>query len=245
MTDRTHFGYQDVAREAKAGLVRDVFDNVAGRYDLMNDLMSAGVHRRWKDAALDWLAPQPHQHLLDVAGGTGDIAFRFLERGGGAVTVCDINEKMLAEGRRRANDQLLGDKAKWLVGDAERLPIPDRSVDVYSIAFGLRNVTNIKLALAEAFRVLKIGGRFLCLEFSHVENAALAKVYEQFSFSVLPALGARVTGDREAYQYLVESIRRFPNQQDLGDKLQAQGFENITVRNLSAGIAAMHSGWRL
>ena len=152
---------------------------------------------------------------------------------------------MLAEGRRRANDQLLGDKAKWLVGDAERLPIPDRSVDVYSIAFGLRNVPNIELALAEAFRVLKIGGRFLCLEFSHVENAALAKVYEQFSFSVLPALGARVTGDREAYQYLVESIRRFPNQQDLADKLQAQGFENITVRNLSAGIAAMHSGWRL
>lgn len=245
MTDQTHFGYQEVARDAKAGLVRDVFDKVASRYDLMNDLMSGGIHRRWKDAAMDWLAPQPDQHLLDVAGGTGDIAFRFLERGGGGVTVCDINESMLTEGRQRSADRLLGDKVKWLVGDAECLAAPDRSVDVYTIAFGLRNVTNIEAALAEAFRVLKIGGRFLCLEFSHVENAALAKLYDRFSFSVLPELGARVAGDREAYQYLVESIRKFPNQQDLADKMRAQGFENIAVRNLSGGIAAMHSGWRL
>ena len=245
MADRTHFGFRDVARADKAGLVREVFTSVAGRYDLMNDLMSGGVHRLWKDAALDWLAPRPDQHLLDVAGGTGDIAFRFLERGGGQVTVCDINVDMIAAGQARAGDRLLGDKVGWTLGDAENLPFPARAMDRYTIAFGLRNVTDIDRALAEAFRVLKIGGRFLCLEFSQVENPVLAQLYERFSFDVLPEIGARVAGDRDAYQYLVESIRRFPPQEALAARLRAHGFDRVRVRNLSGGIAALHSAWRV
>lgn len=245
MAERTHFGFRDVASADKAGLVRDVFTSVAGRYDLMNDLMSGGIHRLWKDAALDWLAPRPDQHLLDVAGGTGDIAFRFLERGGGQVTVCDINADMIAAGQARASDRLLGDKVRWALGDAENLPFPARSMDRYTIAFGLRNVTDIDRALAEAYRVLKLGGRFLCLEFSQVENPVLAQLYDRFSFNVLPAIGARVAGDRDAYQYLVESIRRFPPQEALAARLRAEGFERVQVRNLSGGIAALHSAWRL
>jgi len=246
MTENTtHFGFRTVGEDEKAPLVRAVFDDVASRYDLMNDLMSAGVHRLWKGAFLDWLHPRPGMRLLDVGGGTGDIAFRFRERGGGPVVVCDINEQMLRVGRDRAVDRGILGGVDWVCGNAERLPVADASVDAYTIAFCLRNVTRIDAAIAEARRVLRPGGRFLCLEFSHVTLPALAALYDQYSFRVLPALGATVAGNREAYQYLVESIRRFPRQEELAERIAAAGLEQVKVRNLSAGIAAIHSAWRL
>ncbi len=241
----THFGFRPVREDEKASLLRAVFDDVAPRYDLMNDLMSAGVHRLWKDSFVDWLRPRPHMALLDVGGGTGDVAFRFRQRGGGPVIVCDINREMLAVGRDRAIDRGLLDGLSWVCGDAQRLPIPDASVDAYTIAFCLRNVTRIDEALREARRVLRPGGRFMCLEFSRVVLPALAAVYEQYSFKVLPAIGGMVTGNREAYQYLVESIRKFPDQQQLAQRIEAAGLEMVKVRNLSGGIAAIHSAWRL
>ncbi|HYM03770.1 MAG TPA: bifunctional demethylmenaquinone methyltransferase/2-methoxy-6-polyprenyl-1,4-benzoquinol methylase UbiE [Stellaceae bacterium] len=241
------FGYRRVASEEKARLVRQVFDSVSPRYDLMNDLMSGGIHRLWKSALIDRLGPRPGQLLLDVAGGTGDISFRFLDRAGAGarVIVCDINESMLRRGRDRAIDggRLAG--IEWLCGDAERLPVASSSVDAYTIAFGLRNVTDIAAALAEARRVLKPGGRFLCLEFSHVEVPLLRQAYDLYSFTVLPLLGQAVAGDRAAYQYLAESIRRFPAQRDLAAKMEEAGLERVTFSNLSGGIAALHSGWRL
>lgn len=240
----THFGFRTVSEGEKAPLVRAVFDDVARRYDLMNDLMSAGIHRLWKRAMIDWLRPRPSMTLLDVGGGTGDIAFRFRQGGGGPVVVCDINTEMLAVGRDRAIDRNI-DGVDWLCGDAEALPLPDRSVDAYTIAFCLRNVTHIDAALAEAYRVLKPGGRFLCLEFSHVSPAPLRALYDQYSFHVLPRIGAMVAGNREAYQYLVESIRQFPPQEELADRMGLAGFERVSWRNLSAGISALHSGWRL
>ena len=241
----THFGYRTVREAEKASLVREVFDDVAPRYDLMNDLMSAGVHRLWKKAMIDWLRPRPGMSLLDVGGGTGDIAFRFKARGGGAVTVCDINKEMLAVGRDRAIDRNVLGGIEWVCGDAETLPFPDRSVDAYTIAFCLRNVTHIDAALAEARRVLKPGGRFLCLEFSHVVMPGLDKIYDEYSFKILPWIGQFVAGNRDAYQYLVESIRKFPSQDELGLKMRAAGLEQVKYRNLSGGIAALHSGWRL
>lgn len=246
----THFGFRQVAEAEKAGLVRGVFDSVAGRYDLMNDLMSAGVHRRWKAALIDWLAPRGPMHLLDVAGGTGDIAFRFLDRTGGVdkgarVTVCDINAAMVTVGRDRALDRGITAGIDWLCGDAERLPLPDASVDAYTIAFGIRNVTHIDRALAEARRVLKPGGRFLCLEFSTVVVPGLDRLYDLYSFQILPRLGAMVAGDAEAYRYLVESIRRFPNQARFAGMIEAAGLGQVKVRNLTGGIAALHSAWRL
>jgi demethylmenaquinone methyltransferase/2-methoxy-6-polyprenyl-1,4-benzoquinol methylase len=242
---RTHFGFADVARGDKAGMVRSVFDSVAPRYDLMNDLMSAGVHRLWKDALIDWLCPRCNMHLLDVAGGTGDIAFRFLKAGGGRVSVCDINERMVSGGRDRALDRGLVDGIDWCVGDAEALPLPARALDAYTIAFGLRNVTDPAAALTEAYRVLKPGGRFLCLEFSHVVLPWLADLYDRYSFSVLPWIGQAVAQDRDAYRYLVESIRRFPEQPALAAMMTEAGFARATWRNMSGGIVAMHSGWRL
>ncbi len=241
----THFGFREVAEGAKTGLVREVFDSVAGRYDLMNDLMSGGVHRLWKSALIDTLRPRNGMDLLDVAGGTGDIARRFRAAGGGPVTVCDINESMLRVGRDKSIDRGLLRGIDWVVGDAEALPFPECSVGAYTIAFGLRNVTHIDRALAEARRVLRPGGRFLCLEFSHVTVPGLAALYDRYSFNVLPALGAMVAKDRDSYQYLVESIRRFPPQETLAGMMAKAGLERVTYRNLSGGIAALHSGWRL
>ncbi len=243
--DTTHFGFKTVRTEEKAALVREVFDSVAGRYDLMNDLMSAGIHRLWKSAFLDWLRPRPDMTLLDVGGGTGDIAFGFRKRGGGRVMVCDINREMLAVGRDRGfNRNLVGGLA-WVCGDAQALPAADRSVDAYTIAFCLRNVTDIRAALAEAYRVLKPGGRFMCLEFSRVVLPGLREAYDAYSFNVLPLIGQFVAGNREAYQYLVESIRKFPPQAELKAMVEDVGFERCEVRNLSGGIAAIHSAWRL
>ncbi|HXZ02553.1 MAG TPA: bifunctional demethylmenaquinone methyltransferase/2-methoxy-6-polyprenyl-1,4-benzoquinol methylase UbiE [Stellaceae bacterium] len=242
----TDFGYRRVKAEDKGRLVRAVFDSVAPRYDLMNDLMSAGIHRLWKAELIDWLAPRRGQVLLDVAGGTGDIAQRFLARAGEAqAVICDVNQSMLVQGRNRAIDagRLAG--IAWVCGDAERLPVADGAVDAYTIAFGLRNVTNIAAALAEARRVLKPGGRFLCLEFSRVEMPVLRQVYDLYSFTVLPVLGHVVAGDREAYQYLAESIRRFPPPAELAQMMEAAGLEQVRFRKLTSGIAALHSGWRL
>ncbi|HIJ61915.1 MAG TPA: bifunctional demethylmenaquinone methyltransferase/2-methoxy-6-polyprenyl-1,4-benzoquinol methylase UbiE [Rhodospirillaceae bacterium] len=244
-TDTTHFGFRTVREQEKASLVRAVFDDVAPRYDLMNDLMSAGIHRLWKAAMLNWLRPRPGMTLLDVGGGTGDIALRFAQRGGGPVVVCDINREMLAVGRDRAIDRNLDADIRWVCGDAEALPIPDRAVEAYTIAFCLRNVTHIDQALADAVRVLKPGGRFLCLEFSHVAVPLLGRLYDAYSFHLLPWLGQLVAGNREAYQYLVESIRKFPPQAELAERMRAAGLAQVSYRNLSGGIAALHSGWRL
>ena len=242
----TDFGYRRVKSEDKARLVRQVFDSVSPRYDLMNDLMSGGVHRLWKAELIDRLTPRPGQILLDVAGGTGDIAQRFLARaGGGFAIVCDINQSMLGHGRDRAIDAGLLSGIAWLCGDAERLPVADASVDAYTIAFGLRNVTDIAAALAEARRVLRPGGRFLCLEFSRVEAPLLRQLYDLYSFTVVPLLGAAVARDRDAYQYLVESIRRFPPQAELARMMAEAGLEQVGYSNLTGGIAALHSGWRL
>jgi demethylmenaquinone methyltransferase / 2-methoxy-6-polyprenyl-1,4-benzoquinol methylase len=242
---KTHFGFRTVQESEKASLVRAVFDDVAPRYDLMNDIMSLGIHRLWKAAMLDWLKPRPDMALLDVGGGTGDIAFRFRQRGGGPTVVCDINREMLSVGRDRAIDRNIGEGINWICGDAEALPIADRSVNAYTIAFCLRNVTHIDAALAEARRVLKPGGRFLCLEFSQVVVPVFRAVYDQYSFHVLPWMGQMVASNRDAYQYLVESIRKFPPQEELAARMRAQGLEQVTYRNLSGGIAALHSGWRL
>jgi demethylmenaquinone methyltransferase/2-methoxy-6-polyprenyl-1,4-benzoquinol methylase len=245
----TDFGFRRVPDADKAPLVRAVFDSVAGRYDLMNDLMSGGIHRWWKDQMIAWLAPRPGQTLIDVAGGTGDIAGRALKRlgpeKGGGVVVCDVNAQMLELGRARALDDGILAGIEWVCGDAEALPIADRSADLYTIAFGLRNVTHIERALAEARRVLKFGGRFLCLEFAPAVTPWLAAAYDLYSFRVLPLVGQAVTGDRDAYTYLVESIRRFPTQAALCDMIEAAGLWQARFRNLTGGIAALHSAWRI
>src|SRR5262245_1462471 len=249
MSDPASFGYRDVDPADKPRLVRGVFESVASRYDLMNDLMSAGVHRLWKSVLIDLLAPRNGEHFIDVAGGTGDIAFRILQRLGadapGSVTVCDLTPAMLETGRARALDRGLLRVLDWTAGNAESLPFADRSFDAYTIAFGLRNVTAIDKALAEARRVLKPGGRFFCLEFSHVANAPLSRLYDLYSFEVLPRLGQWVTGDRDSYQYLVESIRRFPKQSELAARIEAAGLAQVKVRNLTGGIAAIHAAWRI
>jgi len=242
----THFGFQTVEEGQKAGLVHGVFSRVASRYDVMNDLMSVGVHRIWKDAMMDWLAPRPGQKLLDVAGGTGDIAFRFLRRAPGATaTVLDMTESMLIEGQRRAEAESLSDRLTWVVGDAMALPFPAASFDVYTISFGIRNVTRIEDALAEAFRVLRPGGRLMVLEFSQLPVPALQWLYDRYSFNVIPVMGQIVANDRDSYQYLVESIRRFPDQESFAAMIRAAGFGQVKYRNLSMGIAALHSGWKL
>jgi len=250
MTEKTaSFGFREVPEDAKEGLVREVFSSVAARYDLMNDLMSAGVHRIWKDAMVEWLNPQPGWKTLDVAGGTGDIAFRIVEmaraRGGEAnVTVCDINQQMLGEGVRRAEAK--GENAiEWVCGNAETLPFPDASFDAYTIAFGIRNVTHIDVALREARRVLKPGGRFLCLEFSKVEMPGLDALYDAYSFKLLPKIGGWVAKDEDSYRYLAESIRKFPPQAKFAQMIGDAGLSQVKVRNLSGGIAAMHSAWRV
>ena len=229
----------------KKPMVRAVFDSVARRYDVMNDLMSLGVHRVWKQIFVSQLDPRPHKTLLDLAGGTGDITLRWLEGGGGPAILSDINAAMLEVGR----DRLLGRghvaDVSLLVADAEQLPLPDRAVDTVSMAFGLRNCTDKGAVLAEARRVLRPGGRFLCLEFSTVEVAALAPIYDAWSFKVLPRIGQIVAGDAESYQYLAESIRMHPDQATLATMMQQAGFARVRVQNLAGGIAAIHSGWRL
>ncbi|MBF9051002.1 bifunctional demethylmenaquinone methyltransferase/2-methoxy-6-polyprenyl-1,4-benzoquinol methylase UbiE [Roseobacter sp. HKCCD9010] len=245
-TRTTHFGFQTVGEKDKAGMVHGVFTNVASRYDVMNDVMSVGIHRVWKDAMMDWLAPRDGQALLDVAGGTGDIAFRFLKRAPGAgATVLDMTESMLVEGQKRAEAAHLAEKLSWVVGDAMALPFEANTFDVYTISFGIRNVTRIPDALSEAFRVLKPGGRLMVLEFSQLPNDGLQKLYDLYSFNVIPRMGQAIANDRDSYQYLVESIRKFPEQEVFAEMIRTAGFEQVKYRNLSMGIAALHSGWKL
>jgi len=242
----THFGFQTVAEDQKAGLVHGVFTNVASKYDVMNDVMSMGIHRLWKDAMMDWLAPRPGQRLLDVAGGTGDISFRFLKRAPGAsAVVLDMTESMLVEGRKRAEAAQMEDSLDWVVGDAMALPFKDNSFDVYTISFGIRNVTRIEDALSEAYRVLRPGGRLMVLEFSQLPNPAMQWAYDRYSFNVIPRMGQLIAHDRDSYQYLVESIRNFPDQETFARMIREAGFEQVKYRNLSMGIAALHSGWKL
>jgi demethylmenaquinone methyltransferase/2-methoxy-6-polyprenyl-1,4-benzoquinol methylase len=243
------FGFRDVDPREKPGLVRGVFDRVASRYDLMNDVMSAGVHRLWKDATAARLNPQPGETIIDCAGGTGDMARRFADqarrardrRGGddARILVVDYNAEMIAAGRARG----LEPEIDWAVGDAQRLPLPDACADAYVISFGIRNVTEIPAALREARRVLKPGGRFLCLEFSRPPAPALARLYDAYSFKVIPFMGERIAGDRDSYQYLVESIRRFPDQKTFQGMIEAAGFSRAGYTNFTGGVAALHHGW--
>ncbi|NRB04550.1 MAG: bifunctional demethylmenaquinone methyltransferase/2-methoxy-6-polyprenyl-1,4-benzoquinol methylase UbiE [Rhodobacteraceae bacterium] len=250
MTDHsestTHFGFETVREEEKAGRVQGVFSSVANRYDIMNDVMSVGIHRIWKDAMMDWLAPRPGQKLLDVAGGTGDISFRFLKRAGsGHATVLDLTAPMLEEGRKRAEAEALGTQLDWVVGDAMALPFPDNTFDVYTISFGIRNVTRPQEALNEAYRVLRPGGRLMVLEFSQLPNDGLQKLYDLYSFNVIPRMGQMIANDRDSYQYLVESIRNFPDQETFLSMVRTAGFENAKYRNLTMGVACLHSGWKI
>jgi demethylmenaquinone methyltransferase/2-methoxy-6-polyprenyl-1,4-benzoquinol methylase len=248
--ETTHFGFRDVPVGDKQGLVNDVFHSVARRYDLMNDLMSVGLHRLWKDIMINALNPPRGDApfaLLDVAGGTGDIAFRAAKAAGSGfhATVCDINSDMLAVGRQRAIARHLDDRVAFVEGNAEALAFPDRHFDAYTIAFGIRNVPRIDLALGEAFRVLRPGSRFLCLEFSTVDVPGLDRLYDLFSFKVIPPLGRAVTGDAQSYQYLVESIRKFPRPNAFAELIRTAGFSRVSWQSLSGGIVALHSGWRL
>ncbi|MEP5758553.1 MAG: bifunctional demethylmenaquinone methyltransferase/2-methoxy-6-polyprenyl-1,4-benzoquinol methylase UbiE [Litoreibacter sp.] len=242
----THFGFKNVPEDQKAGMVHGVFTNVASKYDIMNDVMSGGVHRVWKDAMMDWLAPRRGQRLLDVAGGTGDVAFRFLTRAGEAdAVVLDMTESMLIEGRKRAEASAMSENLDWVVGDAMALPFEDNSFDVYTISFGIRNVTRIPDALKEAFRVLRPGGRLMVLEFSQLPNPLMQKAYDLYSFNVIPRMGQAIAGDADSYQYLVESIRNFPDQDTFAAMIRTAGFENVSYRNMTFGIAALHAGWKI
>ena len=242
----THFGFETVPEAEKAKKVQGVFTSVASKYDIMNDVMSLGVHRIWKEVMMDWLAPRPSQKLLDVAGGTGDISFKFLKRAGsGHATVLDITENMLIEGRKRAEANQVLDSLNWVVGDAMALPFADNSFDVYTISFGIRNVTCPQEALNEAFRVLRPGGRLMVLEFSQIPVPLAQKAYDFYSYNVIPRMGKLIANDRDSYQYLIESIRKFPNQETFLSMVRQAGFENANYRNLSLGIAALHSGWKI
>jgi demethylmenaquinone methyltransferase/2-methoxy-6-polyprenyl-1,4-benzoquinol methylase len=248
--ETTHFGFREVPLGDKQTLVNDVFRSVASRYDLMNDLMSVGLHRVWKDLMINALNPPRSDApfaLLDVAGGTGDIAFRAAKAAGSGfqATVCDINSDMLEVGRERAAARHLDDRVSFVEGNAEKLNFANGAFDAYTIAFGIRNVPQIDLALSEAFRVLKPGSRFLCLEFSAVDVPGLDRIYDLFSFKVIPPLGRAVTGDADSYQYLVESIRKFPKASAFADMIRAAGFSRVSWQSLSGGIVALHSGWRL
>jgi demethylmenaquinone methyltransferase/2-methoxy-6-polyprenyl-1,4-benzoquinol methylase len=248
--DKVSFGFEDVAPDEKTRRVGEVFGRVATRYDLMNDLMSGGLHRLWKDDFVAMLGPPKSARrfdLIDVAGGTGDVARKVLEAGGSgcAAVLCDINPAMVEVGRKRLTQTALGGRIAFAIGNAEALPFPDKSFDACTIAFGIRNVTHIDRALSEAYRVLKTGGRFLCLEFSACEVPLLDRLYDFHSFEVIPRLGALAAGSAEPYRYLVESIRKFPRQEPFADMVRAAGFARVSWRNLTGGIAAMHSGWRI
>ena len=239
------FGFETVPVNEKQSRVADVFSSVASSYDIMNDLMSGGVHRLWKDALMDWLAPCKGQVLIDLAGGTGDIALRFLKRGGSHVHIVDINPDMISAGKKRRDIKAYSNQLDWTVASAEDIPLKTGTAERVTISFGLRNVTNRAMALREAFRVLKPGGRFCCLEFSTVQNATFSKLYDLWSFNALPQLGRIVARDEPAYRYLAESIRTFPAQHDLARMMSEVGFAQVRFRNLSNGIAAIHSGWKL
>jgi len=249
-SERTHFGYESVPLEDKQGRVKDVFHSVSRRYDLMNDLMSGGLHRAWKDALVSAVNPPKNDcefAVLDLAGGTGDIGLRILRAGGAGtrVTICDINPDMLEVGRERAAERALDGVVTFEQGNAEDLSYADRSFDCVTIAFGIRNVPRIERALEEAYRVLKIGGRFLCLEFSSVDVPGLDALYELYSFQVIPRIGGAVTGNREAYQYLVESIRKFPKPNVFAHMIEGAGFRRVSYTAMTGGVVALHSGWRL
>lgn len=252
--DTVSFGYEDVSHDEKVTRVKGVFRSVAGRYDLMNDLMSAGVHRLWKADTMARVNPQPGEQLLDVAGGTGDLAKAFLTRADAVskrrgrmpdakAVICDINDAMLSAGKERRDLQTFGARLGWVCGDAEDLPFPDRQFDALTIAFGIRNVAARQKALGEFHRVLKPGGRLAILEFSHMTAPMLQQAYDAYSFAVIPALGGMIAGDRESYQYLIESIRRFPEQAVFASEIEDAGFQQVRVTNFSGGIAALHSGW--
>ncbi len=243
--ETTHFGFKTIDARQKESMVGQVFDSVAPKYDLMNDLMSLGIHRLWKDGMIEWLAPNKNMHLLDVGGGTGDIAFRFLKRGGGSVVVSDINPNMLEVGKERAINKGIINNISWQEANVEELPFDDESFDAVTIAFCLRNVTHPQKALSEMYRVLKPGGRFLCLEFSQVTSSGFDTFYDWWSFNVMPFLGEKFAGDRDSYQYLSESIRKFPNQELFTHMLRETGFAQVKYRNYTHGVAALHSGWRI
>lgn len=240
-----HFGFQRVDADAKQGMVRGVFSSVAGNYDIMNDLMSGGLHRLWKNDFVSRVSANSSAAILDLAGGTGDIAVRLKQRTGASVTVCDINHDMLKTGRDRQFDASESEGLRWVCGNAEHLPVPDQSLDVITIAFGLRNVTNIQQALNDAYRALKPGGQFLCLEFSKVSVPLMAKLYDAYSFHVIPKIGELVAHDKASYQYLVESIRMFPPQKELVKMMEKAGFARARYTNLTMGVVAIHQGWRI
>ncbi len=241
--DVIDFGYETIPLSDKEGRVRAVFDSVATSYDIMNDVMSLGVHRLWKDTLIKLINPQADQHLIDLAGGTGDIAGRFLKRGGGSALIVDINVEMMLAGRQRPDLKALK-HLNWVAGNAEHIPAPDASADVVTIAFGLRNVTNRTAALKEGYRILKPGGRFFCLEFSHVQGQPLSQLYDLWS-GFLPSFGQLIARDADSYKYLVESIRKFPDQETLSAMFAEAGFARVKCRNLNQGIAAIHCGWKL
>lgn len=236
------FGNKKVKKTEKQTLVNNVFNSVADKYDLMNDLTSLGIHRLWKDSLINWLAPQPYQKLADIAGGTGDISMKFLLAGGCSAHIIDINKEMITKGKLKNSNN---NNLSWTIASAENLPMADNSYERASMGFGLRNITNRVLALKEVYRILKPGGRFICLEFSHVENSLLKKIYDIWSFEFMPRIGQKITGDKEAYDYLVESIRQFPSQPELTQMFSEAGFSRVKYRNLSNGIVTLHSGWKL
>ena len=236
------FGYKIVKKKDKQNLVNSVFNSVADKYDLMNDITSLGIHREWKNNLINWMAPQKNQKLADIAGGTGDIARKFLNNGGHSAYVIDINEEMIKSGK--VNKKNLKN-IKWIVASAEDIPIDDNTFERGTMGFGLRNITNRAQALKEVYRILKPGGRFICLEFSHVENELIEEIYNFWSFKCMPYIGEKVAGDRSAYTYLVESIRQFPTQPELAEMFSEAGFSRVKYRNLSNGIVSLHSGWKL
>ena len=242
----TDFGFSRVKSKDKSNLVKKLFENVSGRYDLMNDFMSLGIHRVWKKSMLDWLAPRRGQSLIDVAGGTGDIAFNFIKRAktGANATILDLTESMMIEGKKKTIDLPEESQINWVCGDAMSMPFSDSTFDVYTISFGIRNVTDISKTLSEAYRVLKPGGRLMILEFSSVNNDLISWIYDKYSFNIIPKLGEFVSNDRESYQYLVESIRKFPNQEKFSEMIINEGFRKVKYRDLTFGIAALHSAWK-
>lgn len=245
--EKNWFGYKQIDENEKTSLVMDVFDSVAPKYDIMNDAMSFGIHRLWKNRLIREINPRPHYKYLDVAGGTGDIAFKIQEKCNGKadITICDINYEMLNIGRDRAIDKGQVNKYSWITGNAETLPIPSSSMDIYTIAFGLRNVTRIDNALQEAYRILKPGGRFYCLEFSHVTEPFFKKIYDIYSDMLIPKMGEIIAKDKDSYQYLVESIRKFPKQEELAQRIKNAKFDKAGYKNLSNGIVAIHIGEKL
>lgn len=243
--DFTDFGKLDIPKSKKTTLVKNLFGEVSENYDLMNDLMSFGVHRLWKKSFLDWMAPRKNYHLLDLAGGTGDIGLSYLMRGGGMVTISDLNFKMLSVGKYKNKSTNLNDRLFWLACNGEKLPFNDNNFDIVSISFGLRNITEKSLALNEIYRVLKPGGRFMCLEFSKVKTPILNDLYQFWSSKIIPTIGEKVSSQKENYEYLIESIKRFPNQDELVSLIRSSRFNLVKYRNLSGGIAAIHSGWKI